>query len=304
MLKSKIIIEPVIKWSGSKRLVAPTLSRLIPNSDIYFEPFVGGGAMLPFRKIKKGFASDIIPELINLWNSIKNDPEKTSSEYQIRWEKLQREGFQVYYQIRESFNNSKNCFDFLFLTRTCVNGLIRYNEKGEFNNSFHLTRPGINPSTLRQIIFKWHYYLQDIKFEEIDYREALSNVKRNNFVFLDPPYGGTKDRYTKTEFNLYDFYTHLEKLNSNDAKWLLTFDGVAGSREYSYELPKEIYRHKLLIKTGNSPFTKMMKTNIDQVVESVYLNYNPGIELLSEFTDQVNQEFTLFSDFEMQDRSL
>ena len=295
------MLEPVIKWSGSKRQVANDLSRLIPDSNTYFEPFVGGGAMLPFRNIKNGVANDIIPELENLWNAIKNEPEQTAFEYQIRWEKLQTEGHQVYYEIRDKFNETKNCFDFLFLTRTCVNGLIRYNEKGEFNNSFHLTRPGINPKTLKEIILKWNYYVKDVNFYNLDYAEILANVKKDNFVFLDPPYGGTKDRYTKIDFDLKNFYGELDRLNSVGAKWILTFDGNAGSREYDYELPKEIYKHKVFIKTGNSPFTKMMKTTIDAVYESVYLNFQPANELLIDFGKKSNQKLALYSSFEMQD---
>ena len=91
----------------------------------------------------------------------------------------------------------------------------------------------------------------------------------------------------------------MDKLNSVGAKWLLTFDGMAGTREYAYELPKEIYRHKLFIKTGNSPFTKMMRTTLDAVYESVYSNFDPAAELLAEFGKQTNQELTFFSRFEM-----
>lgn len=300
MLNYNSNLPPVIKWSGSKRNVARSLSEFIPNLNRYFEPFVGGGALLPYRKVYSGIASDIIPELIALWKAIQTKPEQTAREYQLRWEKLQKEGYSVYYEIRDSFNMSKNEFDFLFLTRTCVNGLIRYNEKGEFNNSFHLTRPGINPKKLSDIIYQWSSVIKNIEFKNSDYRDILQDTKKNDFVFLDPPYGGTKGRYTKTKFELDSFFKQLDKLNFAGAKWLLTFDGTAGSREYAYELPKEIYKHKLFIKTGNSPFTKMMKTTIDAVYESVYLNFDPASELLAKFGKQVNQELTLFSSFEMQ----
>ncbi|MBM3437385.1 MAG: DNA adenine methylase, partial [Bacteroidetes bacterium] len=268
MLKPQAILEPVIKWSGSKRYVAPELSRYISGQKRYIEPFVGGGSMLPFRKANKAIASDIISELINLWRQIQMNPELVANEYQIRWEKLQKEGHNIYYEVRDNFNKTKNEFDFLFLTRTCVNGLIRYNANGEFNNSIHKNRPGINPKTLREVILKWSYFIRDVEFRNCDYCETLSEAGDNDFVFLDPPYGGTKDRYTRTEFSLADFYKELERLNSVGAKWVLTFDGTAGIREYDYHLPKELYKHKTEIKTGNSPFTKSMRTSIDAVYES------------------------------------
>jgi DNA adenine methylase len=298
MIKPNRVVEPVIKWSGSKRLVAPDLSRLIAaDSSRYIEPFLGGGAMLPFRQIDTGIVSDIIPELIHLWQEIQRSPEQVAAEYSIRWERLQAEGHAVYYEVRDSFNATRNPFDFLFLTRTCVNGLIRYNEKGDFNNSFHLTRPGINPKSLKEIILKWHYYVKNVSFFKMDYRETLSQANKHDFVFLDPPYGGTKGRYTKTEFDLNAFYNELERLNSIGAKWVLTFDGTAGERNYDYELSKDLYLHKLFIKTGNSPFTKMMRTTIDEISESVYLNFQPSPEIITQFSKQHNQELSLAIDF-------
>jgi len=290
MLKPKNIVEPVIKWSGSKRYVAPELSRYIGNQRRYIEPFIGGGSMLPFRKISKAIASDIILELVNLWNQIKNNPERVAHEYKVRWDRLQNEGHDVYYEIRDNFNKTKNEFDFLFLTRTCVNGLIRYNNNGEFNNSIHKNRPGINPKSFKEILIKWSYFIKDVEFRKCDYRETLSDADKNDFIFLDPPYGGTKDRYTKTEFNLDQFYYELERLNSIGAKWILTFDGVAGNREYDFQLPKDIFMHKIEIKTGNSPFTKVMKTTLDAVFESVYFNFKPNVELSTNLQQNIFQE--------------
>ncbi len=81
--------------------------------------------MLPYANSEKGFASDIIPELIDLWNNIKDNPKLVAEEYEKRWNDLQTNGADVFYNVRDSFNATRNCFDFLFLTRTCVNGKIR-----------------------------------------------------------------------------------------------------------------------------------------------------------------------------------
>ena len=100
----------IIKWSGSKRLVATQLAEHFPSFDRYFEPFVGGGSMLPYSNGKEGYASDIIPELIGLWEIIKQNPEEVAEEYRIRWEKLQRLGADVYYKVRDSFILSLSLF--------------------------------------------------------------------------------------------------------------------------------------------------------------------------------------------------
>lgn len=263
----------VIKWTGSKRLVAEQLAARCPSCNNYFEPFVGGGAMIPFAKAQHGYASDIISELVDLWLNIKNYPELVAQEYTSRWEKMQKEGPDIYYQIRDSFNQTRNCYDFLFLTRTCVNGMIRYNERGEFNNSLHLSRPGINPESLKKILLQWSQSLKNFDFYNIDYRDCLSAAKKGDFVFLDPPYGGTKDRYTKTEFNLQDFYAELERLNSVGVKWMLTFDGTAGKRTYNFAPPSDLFKEHFFIHTGNSAFSRLMDKKMDEIQESVYLNY-------------------------------
>lgn len=274
MIKPNKTLNPVIKWSGSKRKVAVELGNHFLHKKRYFEPFVGGGSMLPFRGVENGVASDIIPELIDLWNLIKINPDIVVKEYESRWNRLQNQGHAVYYEVRSDFNKTKNPFDFLFLTRTCVNGLIRYNSNGDFNNSMHKNRPGINPKRLGQIVNQWSDFIKGIDFLKQDYRQTLENAGQNDFVFLDPPYGGTKGRYTKNEFNVLEFYEQLEKLNRKGVSWMLTFDGNAGDREYDFVLPDEIYKTKFFIQTGNSPFTKLMKTSLDQINEAVYTNYD------------------------------
>lgn len=266
-------IPPIIKWFGSKRIVASMLSQKFPDFDRYFEPFVGGGALLPYSALHEAYAADIIPELIELWNMIKLHPATVADEYRTRWEKLQKEGLGVYYEIRDKFNQTKNCLDFLFLTRTCVNGMIRYNANGEFNNSFHLSRPGINPLSLKKQLYQWSDYISRVTFVNADYRECLQAVRNNDFVFLDPPYGGTKDRYTKKEFNLGNLFDELERLNRIGAKWMMTFDGEAGERKYNFAPPKELYRSSFLMSTGLSSFKKTMEKKKDSITESVYLNF-------------------------------
>lgn len=266
-------LQPVIKWSGSKRSVASQLGDIFLPAETYYEPFVGGGAMMPFAKANKGKASDIIPELIALWNEIKNNPEMVAEEYKVCWNKLQNEGYQVFYDVRDVFNKTKNPLDFLFLTRTCLNGMIRYNSAGEFNNSLHLTRPGIDPIRLASIIMQWNRYIQKITFLNVDYRECLEDVKKGDFVFLDPPYGGTKSRYTQTPFSLDEFYKTLDSLNSKGVNWMLTFDGSSGDRKYSYAPPEDLYKYTFKVKTGKSAFRKVIDKVQEDILETVYLNY-------------------------------
>lgn len=297
-------LQPVIKWPGSKRKIAPLLAPLFPDADHYFEPFVGGGAMLPFRPCRTAVAGDVVVELIELWKTTRNTPELTSKEYEKRWNRLQNEGYTAYYDIRDSFNVTRNPHDLLFLSRTCVNGLIRFNKKGEFNNSLHYTRPGIAPGRLRRIILHWSYAIQGVEFLTADYRQTLAPAGACDVVFLDPPYGGTRGRYLPSDFNLDEFYDELQRLNTIGAKWILTFDGRAGKRSYTTSIPPELYKVRFALQTGNSPFTKLMRTSIDAVIESVYFNFEPSIEPLDKLVYLGKQEASRSSGVNVQQSRL
>ncbi|GIK41706.1 MAG: hypothetical protein BroJett011_55390 [Chloroflexota bacterium] len=304
MLKGNAIFEPVIKWSGSKRAMVAWLAYLLPEAERYFEPFVGGGAMLPFRPSHTAIAGDVIAELIDLWKVIRDTPELTAQEYEIRWRHLQTEGHTAYYEIRNSFNTTRNPHDLLFLTRTCVNGLIRFNSNREFNNSLHHTRPGISPARLQGIIHQWSRVTQGVEFIAADYRHTLASVRAGDLVFLDPPYGGTKGRYVPDEFNLEEFYEELKRLNIVGAKWILTFDGTAGHRSYESTIPTALYEEQLALPTGNSPFTKLMKTGLDRVVESVYLNFQPPAKVLNQVVNFGQQKLRSRASLDVQQSRL
>jgi DNA adenine methylase len=268
-------LPPVIKWPGSKRSVAAQLAAYFPAYERYFEPFVGGGALLPYRQRPNGIASDIMPELIHLWTIIRDTPDLAVAGYAERWRARQQLGHTVFYDVRKSFNRTRDPIDFLFLSRTCVNGLIRFNKEGSFNNSLHHTRPGIAPETLAGVMRMWSRSIQDLDFRVADYADALELVTRADFVFLDPPYESTRGRYLFGSFEPERFYAQLDRLNRIGAKWMLTYDGQAGKRDYKVGLPPALYKTKVDVFTGNSPFTRLMKRDRDRITESVYLNYDP-----------------------------
>ena len=100
----------------------------------------------------------------------------------------------------------------------CVNGLIRFNSKGHFNNPLHHTRPGIHPDRLASIVHAWRLCLATVSFQVADYEETL--VAGGGSAFLDPPYAGTRGRYKPEPFDLERFQGVLERLNQRGAHWM------------------------------------------------------------------------------------
>lgn len=266
-------MKPVIKWSGSKRTQSEVIKSYLPETfDTYYEPFVGGGSMLYAIKPAKSVCGDICVPLIDLWNEIKKAPDKLADEYEMRWKRLQEEGYTAYYEIRDDFNREKSPYDLMFLSRTCVNGLIRFNDKGEFNNSLHHSRPGINPETLRKIILDWSEHIQGTTFVAKDYASTTEKAKPGDIVYLDPPYFHTKGRYFGT-IDYDRFLEYLYDLNERGIKYMLSFDGKRGDEDYTVDLPKELYKRHILIPSGNSTFRKVIDKETEKVFESLYLNY-------------------------------
>lgn len=267
------MIKPVIKWSGSKRSQSEKIKSFLPESyDTYYEPFIGGGSMLYAIKPKKSICGDICEPLIALWKEIRDNPQKLSEEYRDRWVRLQKEGYTAYYEIRDSFNHNKLPYDLMFLSRTCVNGLIRFNDKGEFNNSLHYSRKGINPDTLDKIIMDWSKHIQNTEFLADDYITTTASAKSGDIIYLDPPYFHTKGRYFGT-IDFDRFLEYLADLNKRSIKWILSFDGRRGEENYIVDIPRELYKRHELIPSGNSTFKKVIDKETETVLESLYLNY-------------------------------
>jgi len=161
-----------IKWSGSKRSQAKMIVKEIKKNQFatYYEPFLGSGAILGELNPSRAIGGDIYGPLIGLWLDIRDSPDEVVKNYRLQWQKLQDQGHTYFYEVRNRFNKNHDPRDLLFLSRTCVNGLIRFNAKGEFNNSLHHSRKGMNPDTLEKIITRWSEVIQHDEFLCGDYR--------------------------------------------------------------------------------------------------------------------------------------
>lgn len=272
--------EPVIKWSGSKRSQAGKIIGYFPKEiDTYYEPFCGGASVL-YRllssdiKVKHFVCSDINEGLINLWNEIIQHPDLVANHYENLWKELNADDDKqrkkdYFTKVRERYNKEHNPLDFMFIMRTTTNGMPRYNKDGNFNNSFHITRQGIEPSKLRKIIYEWSELLKANKVEFIacSYDEIKPNEK--DFLYLDPPYANTKGMY----YGAINYERFWEWLRKVPCKYALSFDGISGEVNNTFEVPKDIYTRHLYIESGNSSFKRVIGKSKDCIVkESLYIS--------------------------------
>lgn len=279
--------QPVIKWSGSKRSQCEDILGYFPQSiDTYYEPFCGGCSMLMGLMnlgifVKRYVCSDINGDLIALWNKVKDSPDEIYNTYVALWKELNKDNDidrkrKFFEEQRRIYNENHDPLVFFFIMRTTTNGMPRYNQNGEFNNSFHITRDGIRPEILKPILYEWSDKLRknNVEFVHRSYEEILGEIKEGDFIYMDPPYFNTKGMYFG-EIDFESFFVFLENVSKMNVKFALSFNGKSGDIDNTYSVPEKCYRRHLYIKSGNSSFKRTIGKDKNAIVyESLYLNYD------------------------------
>lgn len=217
-------MDCLIKWSGSKRHQAKEIIDLFPYQiQTYYEPFCGG-CSVAFRlmennhKINKYILSDVNNSLTDFYKKLQNNISEICFYYENFHNKLREKGQEFYYNIREKYNNEKNGLDLFCLTRTCFNGLIRYNKDGNFNVSFYHNRFGINPMEMKQILLFYYDLINKHDVSFVCQRYTEYNPKIEDFIYLDPPYFNCKAMY----YGNIDFENFLRYLSVIQCKWAVS----------------------------------------------------------------------------------
>lgn len=221
------MIKSPIKWAGGKSRLMKEIEVVYPKNFIehpetftYIEPFAGGGSswlyVLQTYNPKAIIANDINPMIINFWEVVKKYPtelcdvlEDIQSKYaSMTWEERK----DAYHEAKNAFNELKMHYVdtdielaalFLFLNKTCFNGLYRTNKKGDFNTAFGKpANPNAAPVIYnRQDIMELSRLIQNVVFTCGDYKHTVSYITDNTLVYFDPPYRGTWTGYSKDGFD-------------------------------------------------------------------------------------------------------
>ena len=209
--------QPFVKWVGGKRGLLKQLLPLFPKEfKNYHEPFLGGGAVffelysLGYLKDKKIYLSDINSELINAYNVVRNSPIELISNLEIYKEKHSKK---FYYEIREidrkdrfiRMSKLERATRFIYLNKTCFNGLYRVNKKGYFNTPIgNYKNPNIAD---RDTILSASEALQNAIISNKPFIEVVNSVNKDDLVYFDPPYYPLNNT---SSFTSYDSNSFLE----------------------------------------------------------------------------------------------
>jgi DNA adenine methylase len=203
---NKTVVAPIVKWVGGKRqLLDVILANMPKRFGVYFEPFVGGGAVLFAKQPSHAVINDLNGDLIRVYVAVKNTPAQLI-------------------EILKTFQNTRSCFDaqrrldrdpaafsaltdvqraarLIFLNKTCYNGIYRVNSLGEFNAPFaSYAHPNIvNEETINGV----HKYLseKDVIILNGDFDAAVATARKGDFVYFDPPYDPVSATASFTGYN-------------------------------------------------------------------------------------------------------
>lgn len=209
MKKNKLVM-PVLKWVGGKRQLLPEIKKYMPRinkNTTYYEPFVGGGAVLFEMQPDKAVINDVNHDLIEVYKVIKDNVEDLIEE--LKKDKYSNTS-EAFYDIREldrrpkQYNNLtgiEKAARILYLNKTCYNGLYRVNSIGEFNSPFGRYK---NPNIVNDVGLKAvSKYFNDanITFLNGDFESAVKGIKKGSVVYFDPPYAPISKTSNFTGYN-------------------------------------------------------------------------------------------------------
>ncbi|MBI5872337.1 DNA adenine methylase [archaeon] len=206
-------IPSFVKWAGGKKQLLRQFKQFFPEKvESYFEPFVGGGAVAFYiiqkNNLKEIYLSDINEELINCYEIIRDNVKELIVKLKFHKENHNKE---YYYAIRELspelLSKIETASRFIYLNKTCFNGLYRVNSKGKFNVPMGSYK---NPSIFQENDLKQlSGVLKNVKILRMPFEKILDHAKEGDFIYFDPPYypltkGKNFTSYTKDNFSEQD----------------------------------------------------------------------------------------------------
>ena len=205
----KLETYPIVKWVGGKRQLMFELLKNMPKFyNRYFEPFIGGGALFFELQPDNAYISDMNEELINLYQVVRDNVDELVADLQKH--DISKEYFMEIRNIDrteeyKNWSNIQKASRFIYLNRTCFNGMYRVNSKGEFNVPFgHYKNPRIVDE---KNLINCSNLLQRTEIRHSDFSELLTKVQEGDFVYFDPPYVPLNETssftsYTKDGFDI------------------------------------------------------------------------------------------------------
>ena len=282
-----MIVPQPFQYQGSKRALAALILQYLPRDTTRLvEPFCGSAALsiaaAARGRAKEFWLNDFNAPLSSLVFLIVNNPKELGKFYTGLWRADHADALEHYYQVRESFNRTRDARLLLYLLARCVKGAVRYNAEGLFNQSPDKRRLGTRPETMRASLNTISTLLRGKTIvTSVSYDSVLANLRDDDVVYMDPPYQGVcgeRDSRYFAGISFDDFVAQLSALNLKDVRYLVSYDGRLGNRSYGKPLPAKLSLTLVEIEAGRSSQATLLGRD-EMTVESLYLSFALAQEL-------------------------
>jgi DNA adenine methylase len=283
VVESASRLPHAIPYQGSKRSLAPLIARYIPqNIDTWFEPFAGSAAMTIYaahHNLAQRFViADSLRPMADLWRAIVDQPEQVARGYEALWRGQTPSDPTYFNRIRESYNDTHEPVELLYLICRCVKNAVRFNSAGRFTQSVDKRRLGMRPEKMSASLFAISKLLRGrTEIRDGDWLVTTEDAVASDFIYMDPPYVGTsigRDKRYHAQLTQDEVVSGLECLLERELAFALSYDGRTGLKIYSDPLPTRLGLTHLQLHAGTSSQSTLVGSPAE-TIESLYLT--PGL---------------------------
>jgi DNA adenine methylase len=290
-----------LKWAGGKRRLVTLLDKYTPtNIDRYFEPFLGSGAfffhLVQSRKQFKAYLSDSNPHLINTYREVRDNLNELIEILMDHQNRYHKNGEKYYYSVRDDQSNKTNteaAAKFIFLNKTCYNGLYRVNKLGNFNVPHGRY---FNPKICnKEKLIECSSLLNNTEVKIVCdiYKNTTLKCKDNDFVYLDPPYFPVSRTSNFTDYTKESFGTQQHQELANEFDRLDSIGSKVLLSNSNSEYVKSLYKNYFILKVKS---TRSINCNADRRSahhDLIISNYNKRVKDTEKVTHKVNKKLMI-----------
>jgi DNA adenine methylase len=247
----------LLKWVGNKQKFAAEITKHFPvYFNKYFEPFLGSGAILATLAPQNGLGSDAFKPLMDIWKMLKDDPKTLIDWYAERRNQIEIQPKENIYEIiRASYNSNPNGADFLFLSRACYGGIIRFRKADGYMSTPCGVHTPIPVQSFSKRVGEWRSRIKNIQFENFDYKVAFEQARYGDLIYCDPPYSHSQSiLYGAQSFRLTELLEEIDRAKSRGVHVALSIDGhkKSGDQLCALPIPDGLFENEVYIKLGRS----------------------------------------------------
>ena len=283
---NRLTVQPfkagLLKWIGNKQRFAHEIASYFPaRLGTYIEPFVGSAAVLATVAPSQAIASDSFQPLVQIWETLSDDPELLKLWYAERWLFL-KDGDKVeqYEKIKASYNARPNGADLLFLCRSCYGGVVRFRKRDGYMSTPCGVHDPIEPKNFSKRVDEWKQRTTGTSFYLMDYEEAMASARPGDLVYCDPPYSDSQAiLYGAQTFDFANLLRIIHQCKLKGVRVALSIDGTkkSGKHKVNLPIPSGLFEQEIFINCGRSMLRRFQMDGQtlekEQVYDRLFLTY-------------------------------